>query len=223
MGASASTSAPPAPAAAAAPVASTSAPAPPPPAASSRAPLKGHEIEEAAMRTQIALQEAYPSGRPIPHRWSGALLDAAYARCGEVTSEYAKTFYLGTQLMTPEKARAIWAIYVWCRRTDELVDGPNASRITPAALDRWEERLEAVFEGRPYDALDAALTDTVSRFPVDIQPFRECECAAAARPEVARVGGGHGRRGALPSVGAAQIGGAFLLLAPSCAPLLSAS
>ena len=49
-----------------------------------------------------------------------------------MTSEYAKTFYLGTQLMTPEKARAIWAIYVWCRRTDELVDGPNASRITPA-------------------------------------------------------------------------------------------
>lgn len=34
--------------------------------------------------------------------------------------------------MTPQKAKAIWAIYVWCRRTDELVDGPNASRITPA-------------------------------------------------------------------------------------------
>ncbi len=40
------------------------------------------------------------------------------------------------------------------------------------ALDRWEERLEAVFEGRPYDSLDAALTDTISKFPVDIQPFR---------------------------------------------------
>lgn len=37
----------------------------------------------------------------------------------------------GTKLMTPEKARAIWAIYVWCRRTDELVDGPNASRMNP--------------------------------------------------------------------------------------------
>lgn len=36
-------------------------------------------------------------------------------RCGEVTSEYAKTFFLGTQLMTPEQAKAIWAIYVWCR------------------------------------------------------------------------------------------------------------
>lgn len=43
------------------------------------------------------------------------------------------------------------------------------------ALDRWENRLEAIFEGRPYDALDAALTDTVARFPVHIQPFR-CGC-----------------------------------------------
>jgi hypothetical protein len=41
---------------------------------------------------------------------------------------------LGTQLMTPEKAKAVWAIYVWCRRTDELVDGPNADRITPRVL-----------------------------------------------------------------------------------------
>lgn len=41
------------------------------------------------------------------------------------------------------------------------------------ALDRWEERLEALFEGRPYDVLDAALTDTIARFPLEIQPFRD--------------------------------------------------
>ena len=44
------------------------------------------------------------------------LQDNAYKRAGIVTAEYAKTFYLGTKLMTPEKARAVWAIYVWCRR-----------------------------------------------------------------------------------------------------------
>lgn len=127
------------------------------------------------MWKQIALHEAHPNGMKRPHKWSreSKLLNEAYDRCSIVTSEYAKTFYLGTQLMTPEKKRAIWAIYVWCRRTDELVDGPNASRITPAALDRWEERLEALFDGRPYDSLDAALTDTISNFPVDIQPFRD--------------------------------------------------
>ncbi|KAJ0042588.1 hypothetical protein Pint_18311 [Pistacia integerrima] len=102
-----------------------------------------------------------------------SLLSEAYDRCGEVCAEYAKTFYLGTLLMTPERRRAIWAIYVWCRRTDELVDGPNASHITPTALDRWESRLEDLFQGRPFDMLDAALSDTVAKFPVDIQPFRD--------------------------------------------------
>lgn len=95
--------------------------------------LKGKEVEEAAMWRCIKLQQAYPGGLNVQltPSWDKVLLTQAYDRCAEVTSEYAKTFYLGTQLMTQEQARAIWAIYVWCRRTDELVDGPNASRITP--------------------------------------------------------------------------------------------
>lgn len=170
------------------------------------------------MRRQIELHRAMPGGLSVRCPCDPARLEKAYERCGEITGEYAKTFYLGTQLMTPERARAIWAIYVWCRRTDELVDGPNAARITPAAIgeeraagargeredaasacdcgqilslllprwpairrerhgslmgaDQWERRLEAIFEGRPYDELDAALTDTLSQFPLDIQPFR---------------------------------------------------
>lgn len=100
-------------------------------------------------------------------------LKEAYDRCGGICEEYAKTFYLGTMLMTEERRRAIWAIYVWCRRTDELVDGPNASHITPSALDRWEKRLEDLFTGRPYDMLDASLSDTISKFPIDIQPFKD--------------------------------------------------
>eukprot|EP00798_Chlamydomonas_sp_ICE-L_P032138 gene32138-16663_t len=135
---------------------------------------KAKAIEDAAMRRCIETHTKYPNGVPVPQQTiRGAVLDDAYTLCGEVTGEFAKTFYLGTQLMTPEQAKAIWAIYVWCRRTDELVDGPNSSKITPRALDRWEERLEALFDGRPYDVLDAALTDTISKFPLDIQPFRD--------------------------------------------------
>jgi hypothetical protein len=40
---------------------------------------------------------------------------------------------------------------------------PRRAPTRPQALDRWEERLEALFEGRPYDMLDAALTDTIAR------------------------------------------------------------
>lgn len=49
------------------------------------------------------------------------------------------------------------------------MDGPNAVHMSSAVLDRWEERLEDIFDGRPYDMLDAALTDTVFKFPLDIK------------------------------------------------------
>ena len=49
-------------------------------------------------------------------------LDAAFEACRSETAEWAKTFYLGTLLLPLKKRLAIWAIYVWCRRTDELMD-----------------------------------------------------------------------------------------------------
>jgi len=105
---------------------------------------------------------------------SSALIEAAYEECRQITAQYSKTFYLGTQLMAPVKRRAIWAIYVWCRRTDELVDGPNAANTTLATLDDWEAQLEDVFAGRPRDRFDVALADTLEQFPLlAIEPFRD--------------------------------------------------
>lgn len=97
----------------------------------------------------------------------------AYEICRQMTAKYAKTFYLATLLMPEAKRRAIWAIYAWCRRTDELVDGPGAGLTTPETLEKWEQQLESVFAGKPVDDFDVALVDTISSFPLDIQPFRE--------------------------------------------------
>lgn len=38
-------------------------------------------------------------------------LKDAYDMCRDICAEYAKTFYLGTLLMTEERQKAIWAIY----------------------------------------------------------------------------------------------------------------
>ena len=96
-----------------------------------RRQLQGREVEERALDCCVQAHQERPNGLQLPSKFGDGGLDEAYERCGVVTASYAKTFYLGTQLMTPEKAKAVWAVYVWCRRTDELVDGPNASRITP--------------------------------------------------------------------------------------------
>jgi phytoene synthase len=100
-------------------------------------------------------------------------LEGSYELCRRITAHYSKTFYLGTLLMPEAKRRAIWAIYVWCRRTDELVDGPRAELTTDATLNHWEANLESIFAGHPLEDVDVALVDTLERFPMDIQPFRD--------------------------------------------------
>ncbi len=102
-------------------------------------------------------------------------LDAAYESCRQETATWAKTFYLGTLLLPPEKRRAIWAIYVWCRRTDELMDSEEA-QAKPVAelaerLDRWEAKTRRLFEGKVSTDLDAVMVDTLQRFPQSIQPY----------------------------------------------------
>jgi phytoene synthase len=100
-------------------------------------------------------------------------VDESYQLCRHLTAKYAKTFYLGTLLMSPAKRQAIWAIYAWCRRTDELVDGPASAITTPETLDLWEQHLEVIFAGHPQENYDVALVDTIQRFNLDIQPFRD--------------------------------------------------
>lgn len=100
-------------------------------------------------------------------------VEDAYEVCRRITAKYSKTFYTGTMLMAPAKRRAIWAIYVWCRRTDELVDGPQAQFTSEKTLDRWEAQLESIFAGCPVDDEDVALVNTLEQFPLDIQPFRD--------------------------------------------------
>ena len=86
-------------------------------------------------------------------KYSISQLDHAYEICRKETQQWAKTFYLGTLLLPLEKRKAIWAIYVWCRRTDEIMDSKEAA----TKSQRWTLRefrcmgkkiLRNVFKGK---------------------------------------------------------------------------
>ena len=102
-------------------------------------------------------------------------LDKAYEICRKETQQWAKTFYLGTLLLPQEKRRAIWAIYVWCRRTDEIMDSVEASTKSQNELsdnlDAWEENTKNVFKGNIQSELDSVLLDTIEKYPQSIQPY----------------------------------------------------
>ena len=102
-------------------------------------------------------------------------LNTAYEICQKETQKWAKTFYLGTLLLPYEKRKAIWAIYVWCRRTDEIMDSIEASTKTTEELsdnlNEWEENTKNVFKGKIQTDLDAVLFDTIEKFPQNIEPY----------------------------------------------------
>ncbi len=102
-------------------------------------------------------------------------LEDAYEACRKETALWAKTFYLGTMLLPTAKRKAIWAIYVWCRRTDELMDSSEAQKKSKNELSerlyKWENKTKNVFAGQIDDDLDAVLVDTLNKFPQSIQPY----------------------------------------------------
>jgi len=102
-------------------------------------------------------------------------LDQAYEICRKETQQWAKTFYLGTLLLPLKKRKAIWAIYVWCRRTDEIMDSEEASTKPQDELsdnlDAWEENTKNVFKGVINSELDSVLLDTIEKYPQSIQPY----------------------------------------------------
>ncbi|WP_218082640.1 phytoene synthase [Anthocerotibacter panamensis] len=100
-------------------------------------------------------------------------LQEAYQSCRQVITHHSTTFYWGTQLFPQPKRQAMWAVYCWCRRTDELVDSQRGQRVTLAILDQWEHQLEKTFAGHPESPEDAALAHAVTLYPLEIQPFRD--------------------------------------------------
>ncbi|CAE7706535.1 CYP97B3 [Symbiodinium microadriaticum] len=103
-------------------------------------------------------------------------LEKAYKQCQEVTKEYSKTFYLGSQLLDQDEQRVVWAIYNWCRSTDELVDGPEAANTTMADLEEWEERLNRIFQLQvpaDGDPADLAMVDSIRKFSLIQRPFQD--------------------------------------------------
>nr|ATQ35991.1 phytoene synthetase [Proteomonas sulcata] len=104
----------------------------------------------------------------------------AYEDCKKLTSDYAKTFFLATLAMQEQQAKATWAIYAWCRRVDEIVDGPTADpdpKKQEAELEEWMSRLQRMYDTQQLQGLDAydiAFSDMLDQYPgSEIEPYRD--------------------------------------------------
>jgi phytoene synthase len=97
-------------------------------------------------------------------------LDECYRHCRDIARINSKTFYLSSLFLAPEKRRAVWAVYAFCRTADDIVDQvtPAADRL--AAIDAWERSLLALYNGNPDDRIMIALYDAMGRFDIPLEP-----------------------------------------------------
>ncbi|MDJ0705074.1 MAG: squalene/phytoene synthase family protein [Leptolyngbyaceae cyanobacterium MO_188.B28] len=101
-------------------------------------------------------------------------LTQSIALCRQIVAKYDRTFYLGSLLMPLPKRQAMWAIYAWFRQKDEFIDGIEAQTIKQMMLNRWFDQMEALFSsGSPATPTDIALIETIQRYHLPMEPFRD--------------------------------------------------
>ncbi|MFH1022334.1 MAG: phytoene/squalene synthase family protein [Planctomycetota bacterium] len=96
-----------------------------------------------------------------------ALRDA-YARCRAVTRERAENFYYTFLLLPRQRREALFALYAFTRRCDDIADEPGAIADKLRDLGKCRSRLDAAARGDPPtdDFVFLALGDTLTRFSI---------------------------------------------------------
>jgi phytoene synthase len=100
-------------------------------------------------------------------------LEQAYQYCQEVSKREARNFYYGFILLPPCKRRAIYASYALARGCDDIADDNLEPEEKVRRLQDYRNRLEQCLDGRADGPVFLALADTISRFRIPPQYFRQ--------------------------------------------------
>lgn len=107
----------------------------------------------------------------------------AYEYCRQLTQRASKTFYWGSAFLPPAKRQAIWAIYAFCRKVDDIVDEtmdgatPSVGRLQDSrspmkAINGWRLALTRLYERGVAndDPILRAWEDMLTHYSVPLQP-----------------------------------------------------
>jgi phytoene synthase len=105
---------------------------------------------------------------------TGEKVEEAFRYCRDITRHRARNFYYGLKL-TPEPHRsALYSIYAWMRRADDLVDSADADADDRRqAIEAFRAETDGALDGDAAgdDPLWVALSDTATRYDVPRDAF----------------------------------------------------
>ena len=106
-------------------------------------------------------------------------VDASYRHCREVTRASATSFYHGMRLLPAPRRSAMYAIYAFARRIDDIADGPLPPEEKLAALERARADVAALDLPSPDDPTLIALAHACGRYPLPREALSELIDGAA--------------------------------------------
>lgn len=116
---------------------------------------------EASSYAAIAPTAALPSGTFD--------LASSYEFCARLAKSHYENFTVASWLMPREMRPHMYAIYAYARMADDFADEHH----DVAMLDDWERELDSAYEGVTRHPVFIALADTVKRFDIPREPFKD--------------------------------------------------
>jgi phytoene synthase len=113
-------------------------------------------------------------------------LELSYRYASELTRSQARNFSYSFWFLTPERRRAIAAVYAYSRRLDDQVDEAVEGRAGRTAARAGLDRLRGLLRDPGGDPLGPALQDTIRRFGIPLEPFQELIAGMEMDLEVTR-------------------------------------
>ncbi len=108
--------------------------------------------------------------RNLPPLGSSLAESRKYTRW--LATHHYENFSVATFLLPSHLRQHFYDVYAYCRWADDLGDEVPDSRAALELLDWWEEQLLECYAGRVAHPVFVALQDTVDRFDIPIEPFR---------------------------------------------------
>ncbi|MBF0219834.1 MAG: presqualene diphosphate synthase HpnD, partial [Gammaproteobacteria bacterium] len=88
--------------------------------------------------------------------------------CKQKTRASGSSFLPAFLLLTPQKRRALNALYAFCREVDDIVDNPATTPAAAgAALQQWREEVSALFHGSAKHPVSRALAPLCHDFRLE--------------------------------------------------------
>ena len=93
--------------------------------------------------------------------------------CQNKAARSGSSFYYSFRFLSPERRRAITALYAFCREVDDIADEVADVNVARAKLGWWRAELANLFAGHPQHPVTKALEPATRAFGIDEDRLNE--------------------------------------------------